>query len=82
MDEQSGGKWLSTISNTEMIVSCKAWNSPVEYLNKEYKFRIKESDENVFKTIVTKRSCGRNIPKGEQMQTKIIWFQKAQFRDS
>ena len=36
VDQHTGGKWLIHDTNTVRTISCKAWNSPVEYPSKEF----------------------------------------------
>ena len=35
VDQHTGGKWLITAPTTSRVISCKAWNSPVEYPSKK-----------------------------------------------
>ena len=42
---------LSMVLNAAMTISCKAWNSPVEYPSRECKHDIKESKGNVLNPI-------------------------------
>ena len=42
-----------------MNISCKAWNSPVEYPNGECKHDIKESERNMFNPIFQEIVQGR-----------------------
>ena len=37
LDQQTGGKWLIHGTKRRRAISCKAWNSPVEYPSRECK---------------------------------------------
>ena len=51
VDQHIGGKWLFHGTNATRTISCKAWNSPVEYPSLECKHHIKESKGNMFDPI-------------------------------
>ena len=51
VDQHTGGKWLIHAPNAARTISCKAWNSPVEYPSRECKHDIKESKGNMFNPI-------------------------------
>ena len=44
-------------------ISCKAWNSPVEYPSREYKHDIKESKGNMFNPILKENVQGWKYPR-------------------
>ena len=46
--DQHTGASSYTAPNAEGTISCKAWNSPVEYPNRECKHDIEESKWNMF----------------------------------
>ena len=51
VDQHTGGKWLIHGTKRRKTISCKAWNSPVEYPSKECKHDIKEFNGNMFNPI-------------------------------
>ena len=59
IQEASG---LYTAPNVARTISCKAWNSPVEYPSKECKHDIKESEGNMLNPIFKENVQGRKHP--------------------
>ena len=60
VDQHTGGKWL--IHSTKYRKDhqlIKAWNSPVEYISRESKHNIKESEGNMFNPIFKGNVQGR-----------------------
>ena len=53
MDKHTVNQW---------ILSCKAWNSPVEYPSWEYKFDIKESVGNMSNSVIINKVQGQKSP--------------------
>ena len=51
VDQHTRGKWLIHGTKRSKAISCKAWNSPVEYPSRECKHDIKESKGNLFNPI-------------------------------
>ena len=51
----------STAPNATRTISCKAWNTPVEYPSKESKHDIKESKGSMFNPIFKENVRGENI---------------------
>ena len=64
VDQHTGDKWLSTAPNAARTISCKAWNSPVEYPSRECKHDtcIKESKGNMFNPIFKENVQGQKHP--------------------
>ena len=58
---QEANGW-STAPNAARPISCKAWNSPVEYPSRECKRGIKESEGNMFNPIFKENVQGRKHP--------------------
>ena len=60
MDQHTGGKWIiHGTPNAARTISCKAWNSPVEYPSRECKHDIKESKGNMFNPIFKENVQGK-----------------------
>ena len=51
MDQHTGASGYSTAPNAARTISCKAWNSPVEYSSGKCKHDIKEFKGNMFNPI-------------------------------
>ena len=66
VDQHTGGKWLIA-PNVARTISCKAWNSPVEYLSRECKHDMKESEGNMFNPTFKENVQGRNHPGGSAL---------------
>ena len=52
VDQHTGGQWLIHNTQNTMIISFKAWNSPVEYFSWESQYDIEESEGNLFNPII------------------------------
>ena len=52
----------TTILNTTKKISCKAWNSPVEYHSRESKHGIKESENIMLNPIFKENGQGQKHP--------------------
>ena len=48
VDHHTGDKWLIHGTIRRRAISCKTWNSPVEYPSRECKYGTKESKGNMF----------------------------------
>ena len=59
MDQYTGGKWFIGGKDTVRTISCKIWNSTVEYPSWEFKSDIKVSVGNMFNPIFLKMLQGK-----------------------
>ena len=59
VDQQNEASSLSTAQNAARKISCKTWNSPVEYFNRECKHDIQEYEGNMFNSIFKENVQGR-----------------------
>ena len=57
-----GASGLSTAPNAARTISCKAWNSAVEYPSRECKHDIKESKGNMLNPIFKENAQGQKHP--------------------
>ena len=75
LDFQSGPTYRRQAVNqrhqtTHGSISCKAWNSPVEYPSREYKHDIKESEGILFNPKFKENVQAPNIQKGVYLQNQ------------
>ena len=56
--------------NAARMISCKAFNSPVEYPSRECKHDIKESEGNMFNLIFKEKVKGLKIQGGALLQNQ------------
>ena len=61
MAQHTGGKCLIHVTNVAKTISCKAWNSHVEYPSRECNHDIKESEDYMFNPIFKENVQGRYI---------------------
>ena len=61
-EDQQGASGQSTTPNAARTISCKTWNSPVEYPSRECKHAIKESKGNMFNPIFKENVQGQKHP--------------------
>ena len=78
VDHTQGASGQSTVPNTARTISCKAWNSPVEYPSRESKHNIKESEDNMFNPNFKGNVLqGRNIQGGVTFaESELLCFRK------
>ena len=62
VDQHTGDKWLIHSTNAARTISCKAWNSPVEYPSRECKYDIRDSKGNMFNPIFKENVQGWKHP--------------------
>ena len=62
VDQHTRGKWFFHNTKRARTISCKAWNSPVEYHSRECQHDINESEGNMFNPIFKENVQGRKHP--------------------
>ena len=63
--------------NATRTISCKAWNSPVEYRSRECKHGIKESEGNMFNPIFKENVQGQKHPGScEFAEPELVSYRK------
>ena len=74
MDQHTEGKWLIHGTNAARTISCKAWNSPVEYPSREYKHDIKKSEGNMLNSICQDNVKGWKHPGSCVFNNIILYY--------
>ena len=67
---------VNTWYQTPQGHSCKAWNSPVQYIIRECKHDIKESECNMFNPIFKEDAQGRKLPGSAFAELELPSYRK------
>ena len=79
MEHHTGGKWLiHSTKHRKDDQLIKAWNSTVEYISRNFKHDIKESEGDMFNPIFKENVQGRKHPRGRAFAEPEFKSQKSQ----